>query len=69
MAAVALANPATLEIRAGLAEQTTLPDTSADPEFGEFEAINRDVFETFAVAGKIQMNYETRVVFGQPGPL
>jgi SAM-dependent methyltransferase len=37
-----------------------------DPEFGPFEAINREVFEAFAVNGTIQIDYETQVAFGQP---
>jgi SAM-dependent methyltransferase len=36
-----------------------------DPEFEQFKAINRMVFEAFAVDGRIRMNYETRVHFGQ----
>ena len=38
----------------------------ADRDYGEFEAINRQVFDAFAVDGKIQIDYETRVSFGQP---
>lgn len=37
-----------------------------DDEFGTFEAIYRDVFETFAVNGAIKLEYETQVAFGQP---
>jgi len=37
-----------------------------DPEYAEFEAINRQVFDAFAVDGQIQVDYETRVSFGQP---
>jgi len=37
-----------------------------DPEFKQFEAINREVFDTLAVNGHIQMDYETQVSFGQP---
>lgn len=37
-----------------------------DEDFVAFEALNRRVFETFAVDGKIQIDYETRVSFGQP---
>ena len=36
------------------------------PDFAAFEAINREVFETFAVAGVFSIEYETRVTFGQP---
>ncbi len=36
-----------------------------DPEFEQFEEINRDVFESFAVNGKIRIEYETRVTFGK----
>jgi SAM-dependent methyltransferase len=36
-----------------------------DPEFAQFEAINREVFEQFAVNDKIQIDYETQVNFGQ----
>ena len=38
----------------------------ADKEFVEFEAINREVLDAFAVAGKIRIEYETTVSFGQP---
>lgn len=38
----------------------------ADRDFAKFEAINRQVFDAFAVDGKIQIDYETRVSFGQP---
>ena len=38
--------------------------TNAD--FAQFEAINRDVFETFSTDGQIRMEYETRMDFGQP---
>ena len=37
-----------------------------DEEFTQFEAINREVFEVFAVDGEIPLNYETTVSFGQP---
>lgn len=37
-----------------------------DQEFGPFEALNRDVFEAFAVNGVVQIEYETQVSFGQP---
>jgi SAM-dependent methyltransferase len=37
-----------------------------DPEYAQFEAINRQVFDAFAVDGLIQVDYETRVSFGQP---
>ncbi len=37
-----------------------------DEEFEQFEAINRQVFDAFAKNGKIQINYETQVSFGQP---
>jgi SAM-dependent methyltransferase len=37
-----------------------------DPDFAAFEAINREVFEAFAVAGIFTIAYETRVTFGQP---
>lgn len=37
-----------------------------DEDFVAFEALNREVFEAFAVDGKIQMDYETHVSFGQP---
>lgn len=37
-----------------------------DQDFAEFEALNREVFERFAVKGKIQIDYETHVSFGQP---
>jgi len=37
-----------------------------DEEFGPFEALNREVFETFAVNGAVEIEYETQVTFGQP---
>ena len=37
-----------------------------DPEFGQFEGLNREVFDRFAVNGEIQIDYETQVTFGQP---
>jgi SAM-dependent methyltransferase len=37
-----------------------------DEEFGEFEALNREVFEAFAVNGAVEIEYETQVSFGQP---
>ena len=37
-----------------------------DEDFVAFEALNREVFEVFAVDGRIQIDYETRVSFGQP---
>src|SRR5262249_32974206 len=37
-----------------------------DQDFGPFEALNREVFEAFAVKGEIQIEYETQVAFGQP---
>ena len=41
------------------------PDRN-DEDFVAFEALNRNVFEAFAVDGKIQIDYETCVSFGQP---
>ena len=40
--------------------------TRNDEDFVAFEALNRKVFEMFVVDGKIQIDYETRVSFGQP---
>jgi len=37
-----------------------------DPGFMQFEALNREVFDVFAVNGKLQIDYETQVSFGQP---
>jgi SAM-dependent methyltransferase len=37
-----------------------------DQEFARFEAINREVFEAFAVDGAIKMEYETQIEYGQP---
>jgi SAM-dependent methyltransferase len=37
-----------------------------DRDFVQFEAINRQVFDAFAVDDKIQIDYGTRVSFGQP---
>jgi len=39
---------------------------SHDFEFAQFEAINHQVFDAFAVNGMIQIEYETEVAFGQP---
>ena len=39
--------------------------TRADDDFAQFEALNREVFDAFASAGRIQIEYETRVSFGQ----
>lgn len=37
-----------------------------DAEFPQFEKLNRDVFDTFAVNGRLKIEYETCVLFGQP---
>jgi ubiquinone/menaquinone biosynthesis C-methylase UbiE len=37
-----------------------------DGDFEAFEVLNRKVFELFAEDGKIQIDYETRISFGQP---
>src|SRR5258706_8711224 len=37
-----------------------------DPDFAAFEAINREVFEAFAVARVFEIEYETKVTFCQP---
>ena len=37
-----------------------------DPEFSQFKAINREVFDTFAVHGQLRIDYETRVTFARP---
>jgi SAM-dependent methyltransferase len=37
-----------------------------DEEFGQFEAINREVFNAFSDAGRMRMDYEITVSFGQP---
>lgn len=37
-----------------------------DPEFGQYETLNREVFEAFAVNEVVRIDYETQVVFGQP---
>jgi ubiquinone/menaquinone biosynthesis C-methylase UbiE len=37
-----------------------------DSEFAPFEALNREVFDTFAVNGKIRIDYETEASFGRP---
>lgn len=37
-----------------------------DPEFPQFEAINRGAFDALAVNNEIQIDYETRILFGQP---
>ena len=38
----------------------------ADPEYPRFEALHRTVFDAFAVNGRLQIDYDTLVVFGQP---
>lgn len=35
-------------------------------DFARFEALNREVFEAFAVDSKIVIEYDSRVLFGQP---
>jgi hypothetical protein len=35
-------------------------------DFRHFDDLNREVFDAFAVRGRIQIDYETRVSFGQP---
>jgi ubiquinone/menaquinone biosynthesis C-methylase UbiE len=37
-----------------------------EPDFAQFEVLHREVFNAFAVNGKIQIDYETDVSFGQP---
>lgn len=37
-----------------------------DRDFARVEEINRDIFDTFAVDGRMRIDYETRVSFGQP---
>ncbi len=37
-----------------------------DQDFVQFETLNRQAFDAFAVNGKIQVDYETQVSFGQP---
>jgi hypothetical protein len=37
-----------------------------DDDFAQFDRLHRQVFEQFAVNGKIQVDYETVVNFGQP---
>lgn len=38
----------------------------SDHTFANFEVVNREVFDKFAHDGKIVINYETQVTFGQP---
>ncbi|HEX3053199.1 MAG TPA: class I SAM-dependent methyltransferase [Aggregatilineaceae bacterium] len=38
-----------------------------ESDFARFEAINREVFQTFSVDGVIRIEYETRVILGQIG--
>jgi len=40
--------------------------TPADQDFAQFETAHRAAFESFAVNGLIEINYETLVTFGQP---
>jgi ubiquinone/menaquinone biosynthesis C-methylase UbiE len=40
--------------------------TRDDEDYAAFEALHREVFEAFVVDGSIQIDYETRVSFGQP---
>jgi ubiquinone/menaquinone biosynthesis C-methylase UbiE len=37
-----------------------------DRDFAQFEMLNREVFDACAVNGKIQIEYDTQVSFGQP---
>jgi hypothetical protein len=37
-----------------------------DQDFGRFVALNREVFDAFAMNDAIQIDYETQVLFGQP---
>lgn len=37
-----------------------------DRDFGQFEVLNHQIFDAFAVNGEIQIDYETQVSFGQP---
>jgi ubiquinone/menaquinone biosynthesis C-methylase UbiE len=37
-----------------------------DEEFTEFEKLNREVFDAFAVNGKLEIAYETHIMYGQP---
>ena len=37
-----------------------------DPEFEQYESLNREVFEAFAVNGAVKIDYETQLAFGQP---
>jgi SAM-dependent methyltransferase len=37
-----------------------------EPAFAQFEALNREVFDAFAVKGEVQIDYETVVTFGRP---
>jgi SAM-dependent methyltransferase len=39
-----------------------------DEDFAQFEGIHREVFDAFAVDGRIRIDYKTRVHLGQPGP-
>jgi ubiquinone/menaquinone biosynthesis C-methylase UbiE len=38
-----------------------------DGDFARFEQINREVFDALSTDGAITIEYETRVLFGQPG--
>lgn len=42
------------------------PPDHSDPDFVQFESLNRQVFDAFAVNGKIEIDYETQVSYGQP---
>jgi SAM-dependent methyltransferase len=39
---------------------------AGDQEFASFESLNREAFEAFAINDRIEIEYDTRVVFGQP---
>ena len=36
-----------------------------DPDWAQFETLNRQVFDAFAVDGRIQIDYETRLQYGK----
>jgi hypothetical protein len=38
-----------------------------DGDFARFEQTNREVFDALSTGGAITIEYETRVLFGQPG--
>ena len=57
-----------LEAFWGMARSGIEAPTPDDEDFARFEEINREVFDAFAVNGRMKIDYETKVSLGQPKP-